>query len=818
MNNFGGLKIPKFIGSFKRLRYLNLSGASFGGTIPPHLGNLSSLLYLDLNSYSLESVENDLHWLSGLSSLRHLNLGNIDFSKAAAYWHRAVNSLSSLLELRLPGCGLSSLPDLSLPFGNVTSLSVLDLSNNGFNSSIPHWLFNFSSLAYLDLNSNSLQGSVPDRFGFLISLEYVDLSFNILIGGHLPRNLGKLCNLRTLKLSFNSISGEITELIDGLSECVNSSSLESLDLGFNYKLDGFLPNSLGHLKNLKSLHLWGNSFVGSIPNTIGNLSSLQEFYISENQMNGIIPESVGQLSALVAADLSENPWVCVVTESHFSNLTSLIELSIKKSSPNITLVFNVNSKWIPPFKLNYLELQACHLDLQLDLLDFSNNQLSGKVPNSLKFTENAVVDLSSNCFHGPFPHFSSNLSSLYLRDNSFSGPIPRDFGKTMPRLSNFDISWNSLNGTIPLSMAKITGLTNLIISNNQLSGEIPLIWNDKPDLHEVDMANNSLSGEIPSSMGTLNSLMFLILSGNKLSGEIPFSLQNCKDMDSVDLGDNRLSGNLPSWIGEMQSLLILRLRSNFFDGNIPSQVCNLSHLHILDLAHNNLSGSVPSCLGNLSGMATEISDERYEGRLSVVVKGRELIYQSTLYLVNSIDLSDNNLSGKLPEIRNLSRLGTLNLSINHFTGNIPEDIGGLSQLETLDLSRNQLSGPIPPSMISLTFLNHLNLSYNSLSGIIPTSNQFQTFNDPSIYRNNLALCGDPLPMKCPGDDEATTDSSRVGNEDHDDEHEDEFEMRSWRRAYFRFLDEMKDRVMVVITVNVARLQKKCKWERRQHRT
>ncbi|WKA04189.1 hypothetical protein VitviT2T_022246 [Vitis vinifera] len=877
MNNLEGLQIPKFIGSFKRLRYLNLSGASFGGTIPPHLGNLSSLLYLDLNSYSLESVEDDLHWLSGLSSLRHLNLGNIDLSKAAAYWHRAVNSLSSLLELRLPRCGLSSLPDLPLPFFNVTSLLVLDLSNNDFNSSIPHWLFNFSSLAYLDLNSNNLQGSVPEGFGYLISLKYIDFSSNLFIG-HLPRDLGKLCNLRTLKLSFNSISGEITEFMDGLSECVNSSSLESLDLGFNYKLGGFLPNSLGHLKNLKSLHLWSNSFVGSIPNSIGNLSSLQGFYISENQMNGIIPESVGQLSALVALDLSENPWVGVVTESHFSNLTSLTELAIKKSFLNITLVFNVNSKWIPPFKLNYLELQACQLgpkfpawlrtqnqlktivlnnarisdtipdwfwklDLQLELLDVANNQLSGRVPNSLKFPKNAVVDLGSNRFHGPFPHFSSNLSSLYLRDNLFSGPIPRDVGKTMPWLTNFDVSWNSLNGTIPLSLGKITGLTSLVLSNNHLSGEIPLIWNDKPDLYIVDMANNSLSGEIPSSMGTLNSLMFLILSGNKLSGEIPSSLQNCKDMDSFDLGDNRLSGNLPSWIGEMQSLLILRLRSNLFDGNIPSQVCSLSHLHILDVAHNNLSGSVPSCLGNLSGMATEISSERYEGQLSVVMKGRELIYQNTLYLVNSIDLSDNNISGKLPELRNLSRLGTLNLSRNHLTGNIPEDVGSLSQLETLDLSRNQLSGLIPPSMVSMTSLNHLNLSYNRLSGKIPTSNQFQTFNDPSIYRNNLALCGEPLAMKCPGDDEATTDSSGVDNEDHDDEHEDAFEMkwfymsmgpgfvvgfwgvfgpliinRSWRRAYFRFLDEMKDRVMVVITVNVAWLQKKCKWERKHHRT
>ncbi|KAL6325058.1 hypothetical protein AAG906_022266 [Vitis piasezkii] len=774
MNYFGGLKIPKFIGSFKRLRYLNLSGASFGGTIPPHLGNLSSLLYLDLNSYSLESVENDLHWLSGLSSLRHLNLGNIDFSKAAAYWHRAVSSLSSLLELRLPGCGLSSLPDLSLPFGNVTSLSMLDLSNNGFNSSIPHWLFNFSSLAYLDLNSNNLQGSVPDGFG--------------------------------LKLSFNSISGEITGFMDGLSECVNGSSLESLDLGFNDKLGGFLPDALGHLKNLKSLRLWSNSFVGSIPNSIGNLSSLKEFYISENQMNGIIPESMGQLSALVAVDLSENPWVGV-GESHFSNLTNLTELAIKKVSPNVTLAFNVSSKWIPPFKLNYLELRTCQLGPKFPAWLRNQNQLKTLVLNNARISD-TIPDW--------FWKLDLQLSSLYLRDNSFSGPMPRDVGKTMPWLTNFDVSWNSLNGTIPLSIGKITGLASLVLSNNHLSGEIPLIWNDKPDLYIVDMANNSLSGEIPSSMGTLNSLMFLILSGNKLSGEIPSSLQNCKIMDSFDLGDNRLSGNLPSWIGEMQSLLILRLRSNFFDGNIPSQVCSLSHLHILDLAHDNLSGFIPSCLGNLSGMATEISSERYEGQLSVVMKGRELIYQNTLYLVNSIDLSDNNLSGKLPELRNLSRLGTLNLSINHLTGNIPEDIGSLSQLETLDLSRNQLSGPIPPSMVSLTSLNHLNLSYNKLSGKIPTSNQFQTFNDPSIYKNNLALCGN-----------------------HDDEHEDEFEMkwfyvsmgpgfvvgfwgvfgpliinRSWRRAYFRFLDEMKDRVMVVIT----RLQKKCNWERRQHGT
>uniref|UniRef100_F6I5J7 uracil phosphoribosyltransferase n=1 Tax=Vitis vinifera TaxID=29760 RepID=F6I5J7_VITVI len=674
MNNFGGIPIPEFIGSLEKLRYLNLSGASFGGPIPPQLGNLSSLHYLDLKEYFDESSQDDLHWISGLTSLRHLNLGGVDLSQAAAYWLQAVSKISSLLELHLPACALADLPP-SLPFSSlITSLSVIDLSSNGFNStiphwlfqmrnlvyldlssnnlrgsildsfanrtsierlrnmgslcnlktlilsqndlngeitelidvlsgcnsswletldlgfndlggflpnslgklhnlkslwlwdnsfvgsipssignlshleelylsdnsmngtipetlgglsklvaielsenplmgvvteahfsnltslkdsSIPHWLFNFSSLAYLDLNSSNLQGSVPDGFGFLISLKYIDLSSNLFIGGHLPGNLGKLCNLRTLKLSFNSISGEITGFMDGLSECVNGSSLESLDSGFNDNLGGFLPDALGHLKNLKSLRLWSNSFVGSIPNSIGNLSSLKEFYISENQMNGIIPESVGQLSALVAVDLSENPWVGVITESHFSNLTNLTELAIKKVSPNVTLAFNVSSKWIPPFKLNYLELRTCQLgpkfpawlrnqnqlktlvlnnarisdtipdwfwklDLQVDLLDFANNQLSGRVPNSLKFQEQAIVDLSSNRFHGPFPHFSSKLNSLYLRDNSFSGPMPRDVGKTMPWLINFDVSWNSLKHPFIISFFNGESMENAL--------------------------------------------------------------------------------------------------------------------------------------------------------------------------------------------------------------------------------------------------------------------------------------------------------------------------------------------------------------------
>ncbi|XP_034212726.1 receptor-like protein EIX2 [Prunus dulcis] len=290
---------------------------------------------------------------------------------------------------------------------------------------------------------------------------------------------------------------------------------------------------------------------------------------------------------------------------------------------------------------------------------------------------------------------------------------------------------------------------------------------------QMDVAYNNLFGNIPTSVGLLTSLEILKLNNNNFGGKIPDSLHNCSILKSIDVGDNKLSGSIPPWIGgsNVSMLYMLRLRSNFFTGHIPRQLCNLGYLHILDLSHNNFSGTIPKCFNNLTSLIRNVTIfPNYNNEpTTLTLKGQELVYNTTLMLVKSIDLSSNFLEGEIPkEIGSLILLGTLNLSRNQLTCKIPSEVGNMHGLETLDLSNNRLSGQIPETLASLTFLAHLNLAYNNLVGRIPSGNQLQTFTDPSIYMGNPSLCGVPLPRKCSQDDTFTATNAKPSNEDGSD--------------------------------------------------
>ncbi|CAL9016363.1 unnamed protein product [Prunus brigantina] len=864
-NYFEEAPIPKFFGQLKSLGHLDVSFASFVGQIPLNFGNLSNLNYLDLSgNFRLKIYSKNLNWLPNLSSLKYLNLNIIDLGSTGVSLLHAVNMLPSLLELHFSECQITDIP-LSMQKINITSLSTLDMSMNNINSPLPSWFSNLTSLRKLNLSLNYFTGPILREFASLKYLEGLDLSNNAL-QGQIPELIGNLCELKTLNLQSNELDGGIQELfLSGFSNCTDS-VLESLDLSSN-RLENELPANLGMLHKLQYLNLESNYFWGLIPDSIGKLSSLKTLNLSYNHMNGSVPESLGQLVRIVHLALYGNSWEGILTESHFMNLTRLRSIDVSTYRP-MSLIFNITYEWVPPFKLYTIGITNCSvgpafpvwlqsqtelfdvtlhstgisdaipeewflkISLQLKYLDLSYNQISGRLPLRLKCPNLYHIDLSHNQFEGPLPLLSANASILNLESNSFSGPIPLNLDQLMPTLQGLYLSDNQLKGIIPPSICNMQRLSIISLRNNQLFGEFPQAWSLWPAISIVDVGHNNISGNIPSSMGVPSELRVLKLNDNNFGGRIPSSIwKNCTYLTSIDLGGNRLTGNMSLRIGSNAPWLFsLRLRSNFLSGHVPHQLCNLPWLGILDLSHNNFSGTIPKCLKNMTSLVDGYSNvsyyENYFEQTTLTSKGRELVYNKTLFFVKSIDLSSNNLEGEIPEeITSLIALSILNLSRNQLSGSIPSKIGNLRWLETLDLSNNRLFGQIPQSFSSLTSLSHLNLSYNNLSGRIPSGNQLQTLNDSSIYEGNKLLCGEPL-SKCPGDETLTSANAKDSNADGNDKLWFYVSMvlgfivgfwgvcgtllvkKSWRYAYFRFFDDIKNKVALAIELKLARLQRK----------
>ncbi|XP_050145999.1 receptor-like protein EIX1 isoform X3 [Malus sylvestris] len=758
-NNEFITQIPSFLGSMTSLTHLNLGNSAFGGVIPHKLGNLSSLRYLNIsNIYGPSLKVENLKWISGLSLLEHLDLSSVDLSKASD-WLQVTNMLPSLVELDMSDCELHQIPPLPTP--NFTSLVVLDLSGNSFNSLMLRWVFSLKNLVSLHLSGCGFQGPIPSISQNITSLREIDLSSNSISLDPIPKCIQNMTGLTALNLKENEFNSTIPEWLYSLN------NLESLLLSRN-ALRGEILSSIGNLKSLRHFDLSHNSMSGPIPMSLGNLSSLVELDISGNQFNGTFIEVIGKLKMLTDLDISYNWFEGVVSEVSFSNLTKLKHFIAKGNS----FTLKTSQDWLPPFQLESLLLDSWHLgpkwpmwlqtqtqltDLslsdtgissiiptwfwnltfQVQYLNLSHNQLYGEIQNIVAFPD-SVVDLGSNQFTGALPIVPTTLYWLDLSNSSFSGSVFHFFCGRRDELYTLDI---------------------LHLGNNLLTGKVPDCWMNWPSLGFLNLENNYLTGNVPMSMGYLHKLQSLHLRNNHLYGELPHSLQNCASLSVVDLGGNGFVGSIPIWmVKSLSGLHVLNLRSNKFEGDIPNEVCYLKSLQILDLAHNKLSGMIPRCFHNLSAMA-DFSESFSPSNFSVlyefgvpenailVTKGIEMEYRKILGFVKGIDLSCNFMYGEIPEeLTSLLALQSLNLSNNRFTRRIPSKIGNMARLESLDFSMNRLDGEIPPSMANLTFLSHLNLSYNNLTGRIPESTQLQSLDQSSFVGNEL--CGAPLNKNC----------------------------------------------------------------------
>ncbi|KAH7669446.1 Leucine-rich repeat protein [Dioscorea alata] len=855
--------------NFSSLSILDLSGNSINFSVPSFLFNLKSLQYLDLRGNYFDNIGHDYQWLSNLTSLQHLDMTGVNLSSMSSSLFLTLNKLPSINELHLSFCELEKLP-LSIPRLNFSSLSVLDLSNNHINFAGISWLFNIKSLQSLDLSYNDLNlPTIPMRRPPEVSASSIYYNYKSQPNEiSIPESMGSLCNLQTLDLTGLSINKRLVELEGGFSGCLKN-SLTHLHLS-STELKGDIPNWIGDIKNLKVLDLSVNSLSGSVPSSLASLSFLEELLLDGNQLTGTLPKEFGNLAQLARLDLSNNQLSGAISEEHF---TQLVKLETLDMSSNL-LVFNVSATWVPPFLLNELRISSClvgpefpmwlqtqHKLKTLDMsqnrisstvpdwfwnlatrnlvdLDLSFNQIQGMMPKFLTFTHMENLVLSSNLFSGLLPNLHMKSPTIFhidLSNNSFSGPIPRITVKNTFVYSYLyiSISMNKLNGSVPEWLCQTKNIEGINFSKNHLSGELPDCWWNSSRLSEINLAYNNISGAIPGSISHLSNLNFLLLNHNKMSGELPDSLRNCSQLVTLDLRRNNFTGSIPAWIGErLPYLTALLLNSNAFVNHIPQEISQLQYLRILDLSSNNLSGPIPKSLSNLTAMqmlpATThwiLDVIEYGETMSLTFRGREDEYiEYHIELLNYIDLSNNQLLGSISEeLASLYGLQSLNLSGNTLEGEIPDKLGRMKQLQSLDLSRNKLSGSIPATLSNLTFLSLFNVSHNNLSGKIPSGNQFDTFNDSSIYIGNH-LCGFPLSDNCTEDNGIFKEKPSDGNDEDDGMlwmyigSLSGFAMGFWtlwgvlafkkklRYAYFRCMDNLFDKIYVYVALYFARMR------------
>jgi Leucine-rich repeat (LRR) protein len=129
-------------------------------------------------------------------------------------------------------------------------------------------------------------------------------------------------------------------------------------------------------------------------------------------------------------------------------------------------------------------------------------------------------------------------------------------------------------------------------------------------------------------------------------------------------------------------------------------------IQTLNLSINQLSGSIPNLnLPNLQSL------DLYQNQLNAS------ILNFTLPNVQRLNLSFNQLSGNIPNF-NLPSLQSLDLGCNQLSGSIPNF--NLPNLQVLSLGCNQLSGSI--LNLNLPNVQWLDLGCNRLSGNIPNFN------------------------------------------------------------------------------------------------
>ena len=286
--------------------------------------------------------------------------------------------------------------------------------------------------------------------------------------------------------------------------------------------------------------------------------------------------------------------------------------------------------------------------------------------------------------------------------------------------STFFSSWDF---TAPNPCSSFSGLTCSLISSSVrvttlslgtglsdspgLAGSLSFALSQLTELTQLVLFPGLVTGPIPSQLGKLTNLRVISLTNNRLTGPIPTSLSSLTNLHTLDLSYNQLTGSIPPGLTELARLKVLILASNSLSGELPTVSTQLLHL---DLKRNRLNGKLP--LLPLSLRYLSVSENTMWGPLNALDSVFELVY---------LDLSMNKFSGPIPNSLFNPTLSSLLLQRNNLSGGLPQNAdptktSSYGDGSIVDLSHNFLSGEISTVLVGV---ESLFLNNNRLIGTVP---------------------------------------------------------------------------------------------------
>lgn len=348
----------------RRVVKLNLGNMNLRGNLPEEIGNLTELKWINLSA----------NWyLSGKIPESFYKLTQLEV------WKMQYTIITG---------------ELSPAIGNLTKLDTLDLWTSNY-----EMLDNYNHINFPDPKD-------PSYFDYQKPNKYK-------LSGNLPKEIGKLKNLRYLDLGKQGFSGQLPV------EMAQMDKLNYLDISDCCFTEG-IPAAFGQMKSIETLLASGNQFTASIPEEICNAETLREVYIADNQIEGQLPRNIGKLKNLRSLDVQNN------------KLSGTIPASLAQN-------------------------------LQLGLLYLNNNKLSGQIPVEIAHERCRLTfaNFSNNNLIGSLPEFPGNPYLLQYSDERWYPVIEARGNKLSGKLPWHYIRWTHIAKNALLPQQNGFGFENL---------------------------------------------------------------------------------------------------------------------------------------------------------------------------------------------------------------------------------------------------------------------------------------------------------------------------------------------------------------------